>query len=148
MMRRIYRFKGKDQNMWVGSCERVASIPPGPLLEEMFQKRTVKEMHEVISKLLVGNCGIERLDKLIQALESKNVPAEEDNVLLVAARKSAVQSLPTRGRGMKWKLFWFQEKHDPATGPLGVLVEWNRYQVVRWVWKQEEYRTRGAGVAV
>ena len=54
----------------------VLGAPP-----EMFQAGIVKNRHEVVLESPVKNCGIRRLDRVIQALESKNLPVEKDHVL-------------------------------------------------------------------
>ena len=71
-------------------------IPPGPPLEGhpvihesaaffallvMFQAEIVMKMREVISESLDKNCQIRRVNKVIQAHVSNNLPAEKDHVV-------------------------------------------------------------------
>ena len=75
------------------SRRSVASIPPGPPLEYLFQ---------------AGTGGIQRLDKVFQAFESQNLPAEEDNAFWFVKDVHSTESSRSRS-GMKEKLCWFRE---------------------------------------
>ena len=95
----------------------------GPLLDDAMHAGTVKDMHEVISKLLVRNCGIQRLDIVIQAFASKTLPAEGDNLFWSLHGRSTVWKHPG---GMKWKLFLVPRGEWPCHRSFGVLVAWSR----------------------
>ena len=76
------------------------------------------------------------MDKVIQALESKNLLVGKKSCLSIFARKSSVQSLPARGRGRHGSCFVPREEW-PKHRFFGVPVAFDGSQRVMGVGREE-----------
>ena len=74
----------------------VAGAPP-----EIFQAEIVKKFHEMVTELSITERGVLGVHRVIRALDSKNLPAEKDQVRWFLQGTPQYRVYPLEGEDME-----------------------------------------------